>query len=942
RVAARLARTIREPIARTLHSYAFGILRIAAVSRRDPGPRLLTASEQDVVIRELLADGDPSRWPVALRPALRTLGFADELRALLTRAVERGLDGPGLSRLGAERGRADWVAAGEFLAEYHGVTVLKDPGGFDPAELIRGAINALHDDPALLAAERERRRRIFVDEYQDTDPAQAELLQLLSAGADELILVGDPDQSVYAFRGADDSAIRDVDDRFGRGSPVPVVALHQCRRSGEVLLAATRRLATRLPGRAEQRALVPADGLPPGEVKVAVFRSASEEAAYLAGVLRAAHLDGLPWSRMAVLVRSTAHSLGTLRRAMITAGVPVTVRGDDLPLAEQPAAALLLMVLGCALRPAEALGEELAEALLTGPIGGSDSMYLRRLRRAVRLQFPDEDGLLGPVVDDVAGAAMVPEQLRRPVIRVSLVLAAARTAVGAGANTEEILWALWNASGLARRWESMSLAGGVAGAAADRDLDAVVQLFAAAADFTDRLPHLNANEFTGYVQAQQIPGSTTIGSAAEFDAVAILTAHASKGLEWDLVCVANVQEGVWPDLRRHGSLLGVEALVDAVRGLDGTPLSSLAPALAEERRLFYVAATRARRRLVVTAVAGDEEQPSRLLEELDPTEGTRSIEHPIRGVHLPGLVAELRSVVCSAEADDDDRRGAATELARLSAAGVPGADPDDWWGLAPLSTRAGVADPDGPVRVSPSRVESFFDCELKTLMQELGVRDGTAIAASLGTVIHDLAANAPDDQSLEEFEKQLSAVWDDLDFGASWFAANERDRATGMLKRLVDWLRVSRTELTTVAIEKDFRVAVGDAVITGRVDRLERDQLGRLVVVDLKTGKNKAGDLPIHPQLGTYQLAIENGAFPDDGTEAGGGLLVQLGASGPVVQAQQPLADSEDPNWARAAVDQVAARMRGFEFTAIENKHCHVCDVKTSCPLQTLGRQVPS
>ena len=224
RVAARLQQTTREPVARTLHSYAFGVLRMAAARRRDPTPRLLAAAEQDVVIRELLAEGDPERWPVQLRPALRTLGFATELRDLVMRAVERGLDGPSLSELGQRRGRADWVAAGEFLTEYQGVTVLRDPGGFDPAELIQGAIAVLYDEPDLLAAERERRRRIFVDEYQDTDPAQAELLALLADGADELVLVGDPDQSIYAFRGADEGAIRDVDDRFGHGAPVPVVA----------------------------------------------------------------------------------------------------------------------------------------------------------------------------------------------------------------------------------------------------------------------------------------------------------------------------------------------------------------------------------------------------------------------------------------------------------------------------------------------------------------------------------------------------------------------------------------------------------------------------------------------------------------------------------------------------------------------------------------------
>ncbi len=949
RVAARLRQTIREPIARTLHSYAFGILRMAAVTRGEPAPRLLAAAEQDVVIRELLAEGDPQRWPAALRPALRTLGFATELRDLLMRAVERGLDGPALIGLGSAREREDWVAAGRFLQEYHGVTVLRDPGGFDPAELIQGAINALRDDPELLAGERERRRRIFVDEYQDTDPAQAELLGLLADGADELVLVGDPDQSIYAFRGADESAIRDVDVRFGGGDPVPVVALRTSRRSGTTLLEAARRVSARLPGRGEHRDLRPVDGVEPGSMHVGVFRTASEEAAYLAGRMRAAHLEGMPWSQMAVLVRSTTQTLGTLRRAMITAGVPVAVRGDDLPIGEQPAVRMLLDVLAVCARP-EALDEELAERLLTGPLGGGDSVYLRRLRRVLRQLHPDEDGALAPALGDDIGAELLPEHVRRPVVRVARVLAAGRAALAAGSSVEDVLWAVWQASGLARRWEVASARGGVGGAAADRDLDAVVALVDAAANFTDRLPQARVEQFTEHLRAQEIPGDTFSGRAPEPDAVAVLTAHAAKGLEWELVCVAHVQEGNWPDLRRRGSLLGTESLVDALRGVDAGPLASLAPQLAEERRLFYVAVTRAQRQLVVTAVAGEEEQPSRLLDELDPREDERRPEPPLRGVHLPGLVAELRAVVCSAPDDVDpatgapvpqaDRAAAAAELARLAAAGVPGADPDEWWGLADLSTRAGAVRADRPVRVSPSRVEQFFECELRSLMTDLGVRDDQALAASLGTLVHDLAATAPEGQTLEDFERRLDEVWSGLQFGADWFAANERKRAAEMLRRLVTWLRDSRAQFTRVGVELEFEVPVGDTVLAGRVDRLERDRDGRLVVVDLKTGKSKASDLESHAQLGAYQLAIENGAFAENGSEPGGAVLVQLGATGPVEQRQRPLTEADDPQWVRERLDALATRMRGHEFTATQNKRCHVCDVRTSCPLQVMGRQV--
>ena len=191
-----------------------------------------------------------------------------------------------------------------MLTQYQDVTALARPGAYDPAELIQAALGALQADPELLAAERRRRRRIFVDEYQDTDPAQIELLELLAAGADELIVVGDPDQSIYGFRGADIGAMRDAPTRFGAAE---VIALTTSRRSGSALLAATRRVALRLPGpAAPPRRWSRAEPSRPDGLEVTLLRSATEEAGYLAGVLRRAHLeDEPPWSRMAVIVRST-------------------------------------------------------------------------------------------------------------------------------------------------------------------------------------------------------------------------------------------------------------------------------------------------------------------------------------------------------------------------------------------------------------------------------------------------------------------------------------------------------------------------------------------------------------------------------------------------------------------------------------------------------------
>ena len=126
-------------------------------------------------------------------------------------------------------------------------------------------------------------------------------------------------------------------------------------------------------------------GAPAGEVRILVADSSTQEAALVADTLRRAHLaDGVPWSSMAVLVRSATRQVPLLRRALTAANVPVTVAGDELPLADEPGTRPLLMLLRCALRPSE-LDEQTAAELLCGPLGGTDALGLRRLRRSLQL-----------------------------------------------------------------------------------------------------------------------------------------------------------------------------------------------------------------------------------------------------------------------------------------------------------------------------------------------------------------------------------------------------------------------------------------------------------------------------------------------------------------------------------------------------------------------------
>ncbi len=1230
RIAGDPGRIVHEPLVRTFHAYAFGLLRRAAAERGEPSPRLLTGPEQDLIIRELLeASGhpdepDPIGWPVALRPALPTRAFAQQLRDLMQRAAERGVGPVELARLGERLGRDDWPAAARFLREYVGVLALRDvttrgSSAFDPAELVRAASGLLADNDELLESERHRLAYVYVDELADTDPAQIELLSLVAGGGKPLVAFGDPDSSIYGFRGADPGAVSGFPAKFrtASGALAESLTLHTNYRAPAPLLAATSRVSRRMRGPITHRPMHPpgpllgpepppvdpapataataavaratahgvrgvvgetvadripgqrgepssgaavgfeagpavdsvpgpveaspaghrpaglgetaegtdpADDLPPGggdsaaeadvlpagggeraggpaaggavaggqpvggpaaggqsvggggrrEIAagavVRTFRAPTAEAAYVAHALREAHLlHGVPWSRMAVVLRSTSLQLPSLQRALAASGVPTVTHAEDLPLHLQPAVAPFLLLLRCALDP-EALNEETAVALLHSSLGGADPLAERRLRqglRALALAAGDRrpsGELLVDAVRDPAGLDLVERRWAAPAQSVARLLATAREAAAEpGATAEQVLWTVWRASNLADRWYAMSTRSGPApenadvgrarqwrAEAADRDLDSMVVLFDAAARFVDRLPGARTEVFLDHVLAQDLPADSIAPSADRGEAVRLLTAHAAKGLEWDVVVLAGVQEGIWPDLRLRGSLLGSERLVDVLAGRAASGQAAVvgetSALLDEERRLFYVAATRARHKLIVTAVASagaggseGEEQPSRFLTELgivddepgtppppidppdpgptdppgpdadpsgsgpsgsgpsgsrsdksgvdktggvnewgdagvavdgagepeddeewpveepaddDPGDAVEAVEElpvgrPPRALTLAALVAELRTVVVGTDQTPARRRAAAAELARLASAGVPGAHPDEWWGLRQLSDDRPLVDEGDPVKVTPSSMESALRCSLRWLLERHGGAAPAGPAQGVGNLVHAAAMLAEDaNADREKLVEYVSARFDAIELAARWLAGPEQERAQGMVDKLLRWLAGNPRRL--LAIEHEFTVRLEDEKrpiqLTGRVDRLEIDEDGRLVVIDLKTGKTTAvaaADLEEHAQLAGYQTAVQAGAFADYGADSGGAALVQLGPGKEArEQMQLPLADAADPQWAYEMVRRTAETMAAATFSAVANSRCRVCPVRTSCPISGKGRQV--
>ncbi|GLZ40508.1 DNA helicase [Actinokineospora sp. NBRC 105648] len=955
-------RTVREPLVRTVHSYAFAVLRIQAMLHDGPGPRLLSGPEQDAVIRELL-EGDielgARHWPERLRPALTVPGFAEELRDLILRAAERGLGPEDLVALGKREGRDEWVAAGRFGRQYEQVTLLlgsADTGiahttapALDAAELVASALLAFDTDGELLAAERGRVRYLLVDDAQHLDPLQYALLHSLGGAAKEFVVAGDPDQGIFSFRGADPALLRDADPGGG------TVVLGPGHRMAPAVRRAVSHLAARLPGAGARRVDKGRDN--GGTVTVRLHPSAAAEASWVANQLRRAHLlDDVPWADMAVLVRSATRSIPVLHRALASAGVPVAAPGDELPLAQQPAVRPLLALLRCAAVPA-LLDPPLAEMLLSSQLGGADPLALRRLRRGLRrLELAaggdrsSDDLLVEVLADDDRLTALADTEVG-PVRRVSGLMALVRKGIAEGASLEQILWETWQSSGLETRWVATAARGGPVGAQADRDLDAIVALFHTAERYAERLPGSDVVGFVDYLVSQRIAGDTLAPSAPQGDAVTILTAHAAAGREWTVVAVPGVQEGAWPDLRLRGSLLGVERFVDVLAGVREQVVSATAPLLAEERRLLLVAASRAKSKLLVSAVRGEEEQPSRFLAELAGAE-TADADNVVpmaeqeRALVLADLVGDLRQAVCDNTVDPARRSLAARQLARLAEAGVPGANPDSWYGLPELSTAAPLRAADQPVRVSPSTVEILAKCPLRWVVERHGGQDPAELAAVTGTLVHALAQAAASGASREELMAELDKAWSSVDAGAPWFSRREQQRVRGMVDTFLTWMRATRSDLTQVAVEQDVSVELPDAItVRGRVDRVEVDAEGRPVIIDIKTGKApvSANDAQEHPQLAVYQLAVAYGAFADVGTEPGGARLLYVSKAnkktGATERVQDPVRGETLDHWLKI-VREAAASTVGPEYTAYENPDCPRCPVRTACPLHPSGRQV--
>jgi superfamily I DNA/RNA helicase len=910
-----------SPTIATFHAFARRLLETHGASGELPGtiPTLLTTPEQTALVRELLAKEDPTDWPVPLSALLGSSTLAAEIADFLLRCQERIVDPEGLERLAADWDR--WRALPRFMERY--LAELRARNRLDYGSILARATSLLEDEGVRHAVARQF-RYVLVDEYQDTSAAQARLLEMLSAEHRNITVTGDPYQSIYSFRGADLENVALFPDRFRAldGTRARRLILTTSFRVPATILDSALRIVSGgdLPGGAGK--VIPAPHL--GRVEAHVFDQASGEADWIAGKVERLHLEGrIPYSRMAVLVRSSRHLLPELSRALERRSIG-HVR-PDRRLSDHPAVRIIfdLAIAAFAQSQESVLGwaEEADRAmrrLLLGPllsVSLGQERELLRERRRTRKPWSE-------VLHSHGVASSVLRQLL------------ADPSWCRGRAAADGFWQLWTTvpelvplvdepelSDFRRAWTELSQALDQQ-RERDRSIDLIDYYQLSSQDDFEAVPLLSIEPGRG-------------------DHLTLTTLHQAKGLEFDVVIIADAAEGVFPSLHRTSALLRPDRLTS-----QATAEEVVRFRLQEEMRLAYTAMTRARSQVIWTATAAaideGERRPSRFLlaasgatsfNELGPPD---SETDPVTAAEMQ---ARLRLTVSDPNSPPADRLAALSVLAapgqvlwdaRLFA-GTPERGPDT--GVITL-----------PLRMAPTSAQTYDECPRRYVFERhLEATDVASPYAHYGTLIHLVLERAEAGAieagrpraAIVEALTELDRVWDELaDFGSP--VLNDAWKAKG--KKLVTNLYENWPGNGALGLRTELRVTadIGDVVWRGRIDRIEQPAPGRLRIVDYKTGTQQpsVSEAAESLQLGFYLLAVKSDP--------------QLSALGDATEAelwypecQQPRRKFDYSNLGRVInrLGELTGGILNEQWDPKPGKQCERCGVRLVCPAWPEGRE---
>jgi ATP-dependent DNA helicase UvrD/PcrA len=774
RLADRLRRSYASFPVTTFHAFCFAVLSRNAA---DP-PRIARPAERQAAIGAALA----AQGHLGLSPS-RTL--AAEALAFCSLCDEY-LDVPE-HPLAAVRAN--------YLENLNGRL---DYGG-----LQREAVRLLAENEDVRRIYAEGFRYVLVDEYQDTNVAQEKLLELIAGGHRNVFCVADEDQSIYGFRGAEiENALR-FEERWPGARRYELPTNY---RSAPAIVELATSVVRRNVDTHKEKPLTSAEDRP-AALRGRTFRHPSEETNWIAREIAALRLDGMPLGEVAVLARSLK-DLGPrlaydLRRHHIPFHAPLA------PPLHPTVDALVGVIELSLLERWDEQHEPLALRTLGSPLFGADPLELREFRRT-------EGTLYGALRDSG----------RLDPFFQALAIVKRQQSAGAA------VYALWDRIAYFRELEQRC-----------RPLDALredTEELAAVTALSDA-----ANEFEGelrtfaedyrsgalaeeeWLPATELPG----------DAVALLTVHQAKGLEWDAVFVAGLVEGRFPALSRSQY-----ALFDrddfSRRTLDEAERARRA--LEEERRLFYVALTRARTRLYLTATEESREETGRSL--------SRFFLEAQDHLELNG---ERAGFVSAEEA---------LAALRRVGGGAPG------WRDRVESANENQMLPEGGIWTSATRLAPYENCPLQFFFGSL-VEIGRARtpAMSLGGIFHDVLEpfHDPDraePQTLERLLELGEEHWSDEGMRPVALAAQNRRVLDTMLRNYFESEVAQGKVGDVLAVERGFRFDLDTSKVSGYIDRIDRLGSGALRLLDYKTSKSPmSGDEAEQDlQLALYALACRD------------------------------------------------------------------------------------
>jgi DNA helicase-2/ATP-dependent DNA helicase PcrA len=800
----------------------------------------------------------------------------------------------------------DEVARQEELARVYRVSerLLRDRKLHTFGAQLLQAVELLRSDTALLDQIRKQYRYILVDEFQDTNIAQLELLWLLAGHHRNIMVVGDHHQAIYRFRGASYGSFTSFLQRFcgaSSGNPAPtkgkfLVSLAQNYRSTKRIL----NVADAVIRNNEQSPLIPQNALRTdnrdGEkIRVVEFGAPDEEAYWVASEIDRMHQAGASWRSFAVLYRRHTHRnqlLDALRRRRI----PFVIRRFSI--LSSTVVRDLLAYLQLIAVPSDNVA---CARVLATPYWRAEP------RDLVRLAERAEKNHRRPLWDELESALRAESNdggqhdRWREAARLSELVELIHTLQHAARkkSATELLDELIRALQLAPL-------------PSEADRQYLERFVAFVGEWERKSEGKQLRDFVEYLAYfNELDGDICLDEELADDAVQLMTVHSAKGLEFPHVFILRLAKGDFPSGSRKAVFEFPAELMKEERPQGDFQIQ-------EERRLFYVALTRARQNLTLSAVINKRKKPSPFLDDflMDPKVQKFDVAQSAPTVHVPA---------------SEEVAGPAPDSADPWQLFGPRRDNTRAYSRIALWAKAFHPPRPEPLQLSASAIDAYERCPMKYMFQYMwNLRGSPHAQITFGNVMHTTVK-----ECVGEIRKGRSVPFEEVVsiYGREWSAAgfmdefHEKEYHKAGREQLQAFHRsYSASPADVLYQEKPFELPLDhEVVVTGRIDQINRLPGGEVEIVDYKTGRPRdAQKADADLQLSVYALAAQEVLDLTPGRL----VFYNLGTNEAVGSAR----DKKTLAAVKQKIAEVADQIRAGEFSPKPGFSCGYCDFKPLCP----------